>query len=63
MKVSLERLGERLRGRGVNIESATGAFDGRPHLHGFRVSYAFLAHATLERAVGLLAEAIREELS
>jgi 2-aminoadipate transaminase len=63
MKISLDRLGERLRGRGVHIEWASGAFDGSPHLHGFRVSYAFLAPETLDRALELVAEAIREELS
>jgi DNA-binding transcriptional MocR family regulator len=63
MKISLDRLGERLHTRGVNIESASSAFDGPPHLHGFRVSYAFLAPETLDRALSLVANAIREELS
>jgi DNA-binding transcriptional MocR family regulator len=63
MKVSLDRLRERLRARGVNIESASGAFDGPPHLHGFRVSYAFLAPETLDRALELVADAISKELS
>jgi DNA-binding transcriptional MocR family regulator len=62
-RISLDRVGARLRARGVNIESAADAFDGPPHLNGFRVSYAFLAPETLDRAVGLVAEAIREELS
>jgi DNA-binding transcriptional MocR family regulator len=63
MKVSLDRLGERLRARGVNLESASGAFDGPAHLHGFRVSYAFLAPETLDRALELVADAIGKELS
>jgi 2-aminoadipate transaminase len=62
-RISLDRLGASVRARGVSIESITGAFDGPAHLHGFRVSYAFLARETLDRALGLVAEAIREELS
>ena len=62
-RVALDRLGSRLGARGVNIESTANAFAGEPHLHGFRVSYAFLAPGTLERAVRLAGQAIREELS
>jgi DNA-binding transcriptional MocR family regulator len=63
MKVSLDRLGERLRARRVSIESTSGAFDGPSLLHGFRVRYAFLAPEALDRALELVAYAIREELS
>ncbi len=59
--ISLERLGARLQAHGVNIESAADAFDGRPHLHGFRISYAFLPPDTLDRAVGLVSEALVAE--
>ena len=62
-RIALERLGCRLGARGVNIESTANAFAGEPHLHGFRVSYAFLAPETLERAVRLAGQAIREEMS
>jgi 2-aminoadipate transaminase len=62
-QVDLPRLGALLRDRGVTIESTTNAFEGEPHLHGFRVSYAFLAPDTLERALGIVGEAIAAELS
>jgi DNA-binding transcriptional MocR family regulator len=61
-RVSLDALATRLRDRGVSIESATNAFEGEPHLHGFRVSYAFLAPETLERAIKLVGEALRQAL-
>jgi DNA-binding transcriptional MocR family regulator len=61
-RVSLDALGATLRDRGVSIESATNAFEGEPHLHGFRVSYAFLAPETLERAVRLVGEALGQAL-
>jgi DNA-binding transcriptional MocR family regulator len=61
--VALNRLGARLHDRGVSIESTTTAFEGEPHLHGFRVSYAFLPPETLERAVEIVGTAIAEELS
>jgi DNA-binding transcriptional MocR family regulator len=47
----------------VSIESTTNAFEGEPHLHGFRVSYAFLPPETLERAVEIVGTAIAEERS
>jgi DNA-binding transcriptional MocR family regulator len=46
----------------VSIESTSNAFEGEPHLHGFRVSYAFLAPDTLERALGIVGEEIRAAL-
>jgi 2-aminoadipate transaminase len=62
-RVSLVRLGARLSAAGVHIESTASAFDGEPHLHGFRVSYAFLAPETLARAVALVGDALGKELS
>jgi DNA-binding transcriptional MocR family regulator len=61
--VSLDRLGVQLAERGVRIESTSNAFEGEPHLHGFRVSYAFLAPDALERAVRLVGAALGEALS
>ena len=58
--VALNRLGARLHDRGVSIESTTTAFEGEPHLHGFRVSYAFLPPETLERAVEIVGTASAE---
>jgi DNA-binding transcriptional MocR family regulator len=59
--VALDRLAARLQGRGVHIESTANAFDGEPHLHGFRVSYAFLPPDALERALVSVGEALREQ--
>jgi 2-aminoadipate transaminase len=49
--------------RGVAIEHAANAFDGPPHLHGFRVSYAFLPPDSLARAVQVVAEAVAAQLA
>jgi len=62
-RIPLDPLAATLRDRGVSIESTSNAFEGEPHLHGFRVGFAFLAPDTLERAIERVAEALREALS
>ncbi len=56
--VDLEKLRERCAARRVAIESTRNAFCGSPHLHGFRVSFAFSPVATLRRGLEILAEEI-----
>jgi DNA-binding transcriptional MocR family regulator len=58
--VDLAELRGRLAERGVVVESSDSGFDGPPHLHGFRISYAFLPPATLERALRIVGDALRE---
>jgi 2-aminoadipate transaminase len=53
--IDLVALRAALLGRDVEIESSDVAFAGAPHLHGFRVSYAYLPEPTLLRAIELLA--------
>ncbi|HKQ70204.1 MAG TPA: PLP-dependent aminotransferase family protein, partial [Polyangiaceae bacterium] len=58
-KVDLGMLEARLGARGVRIEGVANAFFGEPHLHGFRVSYAFSPTAKLRCALEIVAEEVR----
>ena len=44
---------------GVLISNAAAAFVGAPHLHGFRIAYAYLSEADMYRALTILADALR----
>ncbi|UQA56089.1 PLP-dependent aminotransferase family protein [Polyangium aurulentum] len=59
--IDLPSLRERLFRKGVTIEDSRNHFSGAPHLHGFRVSYAYLAPDRLRQALERLAEALSEE--
>lgn len=61
-RVALDDLSARLAARGVSIEASQPAFFGPPHLHGFRVSYAYLREDVMRRALAIVAEEIREVL-
>ena len=58
--VELPRLRDRLATRGVVVEDAGGHFHGAPHLHGFRVGYAFLREEVLRTALERVAETLAE---
>ncbi|HET7503225.1 MAG TPA: PLP-dependent aminotransferase family protein [Kofleriaceae bacterium] len=45
--------------RGVYVSNASAAYVGPPHLHGFRISYAYLPEATMRAALTILADGIR----
>jgi DNA-binding transcriptional MocR family regulator len=60
--VDLGRLRERLSAWGVDIEDAGDHFHGTPHLHGFRLGYAFLPQAILRKGIERLAEALENLL-
>jgi DNA-binding transcriptional MocR family regulator len=45
--------------RGVYASNASAAFLGEPHLHGFRIAYAFLAEEPLRAALTILGDGIR----
>jgi DNA-binding transcriptional MocR family regulator len=57
--VDLAILERRLAARGVLVESADTAFHGEPHLHGFRLSYAFSPAPALRRGLEILGEELR----
>jgi DNA-binding transcriptional MocR family regulator len=45
--------------RGVSASNASAAFLGAPHLHGFRIAYAYLGEATLRAALTIRADGLR----
>ncbi len=48
--------------RGVQITSTATAFVGAPHLHGFRIAYAYLSEDDMRRALTILGDALRHRL-
>ncbi len=54
--VDVEALARRLAARGVTIDPSTEPFHGEPHLHGFRLGYAFVPTATLRKGLEILAD-------
>jgi DNA-binding transcriptional MocR family regulator len=60
--VDVQRLSAQMAARGVNIESAAAHFAGARHLNGFRVSYAFVGEADLDRALTILGDELREAM-
>ncbi|HET9625276.1 MAG TPA: PLP-dependent aminotransferase family protein [Kofleriaceae bacterium] len=51
---------DQLARRGVQVSNASAAFVGPPHLHGFRISYAFLPEEKLRTALTILGDTIRD---
>lgn len=45
--------------RGVHVSNASAAYVGPPHLHGFRISYAYLPEEQMRAALTILADSIR----
>jgi hypothetical protein len=41
------------------VSNTSAAFIGVPHLHGFRIAYAYLSEDTMTRALTILADALR----
>lgn len=58
--IDLARLRASMLRKGVRIENSNAHFFGQPHLHGFRVGFAFLPEQTLRTALSRLAETIHE---
>jgi len=48
--------------RGVQIASTATAFVGAPHLHGFRIAYAYLSEDDMRRALTILGDALRDRI-
>jgi DNA-binding transcriptional MocR family regulator len=45
--------------RGVHVSNASAAYIGEPHLHGFRIAYAYLPEDQMRAALTILGDAIR----
>jgi DNA-binding transcriptional MocR family regulator len=45
--------------RGVHVTNASAAYIGEPHLHGFRIAYAYLPEHQMRAALTILGDAIR----
>ena len=58
--VEMGALTRRLAERNVTIDPSTEAFQGEPHLHGFRLGYAFSPAPALRKGLEILAEELRK---
>lgn len=58
--LALPEIEQALARRGVYASNSSAAFVGAPHLHGFRIAYAFLAERELRRGLELLREVLVE---
>ncbi len=45
--------------RGVHVSNASAAFIGEPHLHGFRLAYAYLSQTEMRTALTIVADGLR----
>ncbi len=57
--IDLPALERHLARRGVIVSNASAAFLGVPHLHGFRIAYAFLSEEEMRSALTILADSLR----
>jgi 2-aminoadipate transaminase len=56
--VDLVTLEAHLARRGVYVTNASAAFIGEPHLHGFRIAYAYLPEEQMRAALTILADSL-----
>ncbi|MBI3549330.1 MAG: PLP-dependent aminotransferase family protein [Elusimicrobia bacterium] len=61
-RVDLEKLKAALEAKGFDLRLSQEAFFGVPHLHGFRLGYAFLPSKTLERGIEVLGAEVKKRL-
>jgi DNA-binding transcriptional MocR family regulator len=57
--IDLPALEAHLARRNVMVSNASAAFMGEPHLHGFRIAYAYLTEHEMRAALTILADALR----
>jgi len=57
--IDLAALEAHLARRGIAITNASAAFLGTPHLHGFRIAYAYLGEEVMRRSLTILADSLR----
>jgi 2-aminoadipate transaminase len=48
--------------RGIHVSNASAAYVGEPHLHGFRIAYAYLPEHQMRSALTVLGDAIRTRM-
>jgi DNA-binding transcriptional MocR family regulator len=48
-----------LAGRGIHVSNASAAYVGEPHLHGFRIAYAYLPEHQMRAALTILGDGLR----
>ena len=58
-RIDLTALEAHLARRGVHVSNSSAAFLGEPHLHGFRIAYAYLPEDRMRAALTILADALR----
>ena len=57
--IDMAELEAHLASHGVHVGNTASAFVGAPHLHGFRVAYAYLPEDDMRRALAIVADALR----
>jgi DNA-binding transcriptional MocR family regulator len=57
--IAYEAIEAHLARRGVHVSNASAAYVGTPHLHGFRIAYAYLPEEQMRAALTILGDAIR----
>jgi 2-aminoadipate transaminase len=57
--VNYPELEAKLAAKGVQVSNTSAAFTGPPHLHGFRLAYAYLSVATMREALEILASMLQ----
>jgi DNA-binding transcriptional MocR family regulator len=45
--------------RGIHVSNASAAYVGEPHLHGFRIAYAYLPEHQMRAALTVLGDGLR----
>ena len=58
--IPYEKLEPHLARRGIYVSNASAAFIGEPHLHGFRLAYAYLSETEMRSALTIVADALRD---
>ncbi len=56
--IDMPELEAHLASRGVHVSNTSSAFVGAPHLHGFRIAYAYLSEDDMRRALAIVGDAL-----
>jgi 2-aminoadipate transaminase len=61
-RLNLEKLIHKLHERKIRIQTSEDAFFGPPHLHGFKIGYAFISKKEMQTGIEILSEEIKKSL-